>query len=148
MSRADEKWERSYKRRKLALFGLAVLLSCLMPVVIGIAGDEGAVFPKRIYPSYGIHLPLPARIAVALAFAICLGLLARLNWRASDEVRRAHMLAFGAATGRAVGFTFFGFLMFGNEIPEAARLPLAFLLPIMAGLAFVVTRWFRDGYVW
>jgi hypothetical protein len=147
MQNAGEVWERNYRRRKLLILGLAAFLSGLAPVVIKVAGDESIVFPAATFGP-GWHLPLAVRIVVAAVFFGALGLGARWNWVASDEVRRSHLLSFWAATGMSVSLTFFGFMLFGRDIPEEARLPLAFFLPITMGLLFAIARWFRDGFVW
>jgi len=144
---AGEVWERNYRRRKLLILAVAALISGLAPVVIKIAGDENVVFPAGTFGS-GWHLPLLARIALAVLFLGLLCLAARWNWVASDEVRRSHLLSFWAAIGFSLGLTFFGFMFFGQAIPAAARLPLAFMLPIVLGLLFSIARWLRDGYVW
>jgi hypothetical protein len=147
MENAGEVWERNYRRRKLLILGLAALLSGLAPLVIKVAGDEGVVFPSAAFGT-GWHLPLAVRIVVAALFFGALGLGARWNWVASDEVRRSHLLSFWAATGMSVSLTFFGFMLFGRDIPVEARLPLAFILPIVMGLLFSIARWLRDGFVW
>jgi hypothetical protein len=71
-----------------------------------------------------------------------------LNWLISDEVRRSHLLSFWAAIGISVCLTFFAFMLFGRDIPEEARLPLAFIAPMVMGCLFSVARWLRDGFVW
>lgn len=146
MQNAGEVWERNYRRRKLLIMGVVAVLAGLAPFVVNAAGDENVVFGDALGP--GWHLPLAARVVTAVVFFAALGLAARWNWVASDEVRRSHLLSFWAAIGMSVGLTFFGFMLFGHEIPEAARLPLAFFLPLAMGLLFSIARWFRDGYVW
>jgi hypothetical protein len=147
MQNAGEVWERNYRRKKLLILGLAALLSGLAPLVIKVAGDESVIFPSASLGA-GWHLPLAARIAIAVLFFGALGLGARWNWVASDEVRRSHLLSFWAATGMSVSITFLGYMMFGRDIPEDLRLPLAFFLPIAMGLLFAIARWLRDGFVW
>ncbi|MEO6359760.1 MAG: hypothetical protein ABIO43_04190 [Sphingomicrobium sp.] len=147
MDNVGEVWERNYRRRKLSILGLAALFSGLAPLVIKVAGDESVVFPFATVKS-DWHLPLLPRIVIATLFLAGLALAARWNWVASDEVRRSHLLSFWAAIGMSVGITFFGFMFFGRDIPEAARLPLAFILPTAMGLLFAISRWLRDGFVW
>jgi hypothetical protein len=147
MQNEGEVWERNYRRRKLWIMCAVAVLAGLAPLVIKIAGDESVVFPGATFgPAW--HLPLALRIAVAVLFFGALGLGARWNWVASDEVRRSHMLSFWAAIGISVGITFFGFMLFGRDIPEESRLRLAFLLPMGMGSLFAIARWFRDGFVW
>jgi hypothetical protein len=147
MQKAGEVWERNYRRRKLVILAMVGAVSALAPVVIKMAGEGNVVFPSGAFGSVW-HLPLVLRILVAAAFISLLGLGARWNWLVSDEVRRAHLLSFWAAIGFSVGLTFFGFILFGRAIPEAARLPLAFMLPVGMGLLFSIARWLRDGFVW
>jgi hypothetical protein len=147
MHNAGEVLERRYRRRKLLIMGVIGLVSGLACVVVKVAGDESIVFPSAAFGP-GWHLPLGVRIVVAVLFLGGLGLVARWNWVASDEVRRSHLLSFWAAIGISVGLTFFGFMLFGREIPEEARLPLAFFLPLGMGLLFSIARWLRDGFVW
>jgi hypothetical protein len=147
MQNAGEVWELKYRRRKQLILGVALLVSGLACVVIKIAGDESVIFPSAPFgPAW--HVSLAVRILVAVLFFGALGLVARWNWLASDEVRRSHMLSFWAAIGFSVGITFFGFMLFGREIPEEARLPLAFFLPLGLGTLFALVRWIRDGFVW
>ena len=147
MQNEGEVWERNYRRRKLLIMCVVAVLAGLAPLVIKVAGDESVVFPSATFGP-GWHLPLAARIAVAVLFLGALGLGARWNWMASDEVRRSHMLTFWAAIGISVGITFFVFMLFGREIPEDARLQLAFFMPMGLGALFAIARWFRDGFVW
>ena len=147
MQNNGEAWERNYRRRKQLIMCVIVLLSALAPLVIKVAGDESVIFPPGALGS-GWHLPLPLRIGIAVLFFGALGLGARWNWVASDEVRRSHIQSFWAAIGISVGITFFGFLLFGRDIPEEVRLPLAFLLPLGMGSFFAIARGFRDGFVW
>jgi hypothetical protein len=131
----------------MLIMGVVAILSGLSCVVVKVAGDESVVFPDASFGP-GWHLPLAARILVAILFFAGLGIVARWNWLASDEVRRSHMLSFWAAIGISVGITFFGFMLFGRDIPEEARLPLAFIAPMIMGCVFSVARWIRDGFVW
>lgn len=147
MQNPGEVWERNYRRRRLLILGVIGLVSGLACVVVKVAGDESVVFPSASFGP-GWHLSLPVRILVAVLFFGGLGVVARWNWVTSDEVRRSHLLSFWAAMGVSVGVTFFGFMLFGRDIPEAARLPLAFFLPVVGGLLFSIARWFRDGFVW
>jgi hypothetical protein len=126
---------------------VAAIVSGLAVVVVKVAGDESVVFPGASFGS-AWHLPLPARIGVAVLFFAGLGIVARWNWLASDEVRRSHMLSFWAAIGISVGVTFFGFMLFGRYIPEDSRLPLAFIAPMTMRVLFAAVRWIRDGFVW
>ena len=118
-----EAWERNYRRRRLLILGVIGIVSGLACVVVKVAGDESVVFPDTFGP--GWQLPLAARIGVAILFFGGLGVVARWNWLSSDEVRRSHLLSFWAATGISVSLTFFIYMLFGREIPESARLPLA-----------------------
>lgn len=147
MQNDGEVLERNYRRRKLLIMCVVALLSGLAPLVIKVAGDESVIFPSGTLGS-GWHLPFSVRVGIAVLFFGAVGLGARWNWVASDEVRRSHMLSFWAAIGVSVGITFFGFIMFGRDIPEQARLQLAFLLPMVMGSVFAIARWFRDGFVW
>jgi hypothetical protein len=147
MHNAGEVWERNYRRRKRLILCVVAVLAGLAPLVIKVAGDESVVFPGATFGP-GWHLPLSVRIVIAVLFFGALGLGARWNWVASDEVRRSHMLGFWAAIGISVGITFFGFMLFGRDIPEEARLRLAFLAPMAMGSLFAIARWFRDGFVW
>jgi hypothetical protein len=147
MQNPGELWERNYRRRRLLILGVIGVVSGLACVVIKAAGDESVVFPfDGLGPAW--HLPFAVRIVIAALFFAGLGLVARWNWLASDEVRRSHLLSFWAAIGISVGITFLGFMLFGREIPQEARLPLAFFLPLGMGLLFSVGRWLRDGFVW
>lgn len=148
MQQNGEELERGYRSRKVRIMIVAALLSGLSPLVIGIIGEQGAVFPVGAFPTFGVKLPLVVRLAIALTFIGGLLLVARWNWQSSDEVRRSHLLSFWAAIGISVSLTFLGFAMFGNVIPAAARLPLAFIIPIALGLLFAIARWMREGYVW
>ena len=142
-----EALERNHRRRKLLIMCVVLLLSGLAALVVKIAGNENVLFHPGA-PDSGSHLPLAVRIGVAVLLFGALGLGARWNWLASDEVRRSHMLSFWAAIGISVGITFVGFLLFGRDIPEEARLRLAFFLPMVMGSAFAIARWFRDGVIW
>ena len=142
-----EAWERGYRRRKMLIMGIVAILSALSCVVVKVAGDESVIFPGASF-GHSWHLPLAARIVVAILFFGGLGIVARWNWLASDEVRRSHMLSFWAAIGISVGVTFFGFMLFGRYIPEHARLQLAFTAPMIMGCLFSLGRWIRDGFVW
>lgn len=147
MQNEGELWERNYRRRRLLILGVIGLVSGLACVVVKAAGDESVVFPSSaLGPAW--HLSLAVRILIATVFFAGLGFVARWNWVTSDEVRKSHLMTFWAAIGISVGITFFGFMLFGREIPEAARLPLAFFLPVGMGLLFSVARWLRDGFVW
>jgi hypothetical protein len=147
MENAGEIWERNYRRRKLAIMGLVVVMAGLAPVVIKVAGNESVLFPDATFGP-GWDVSLPVRILVAALFFGCLAAGARWNWLSSDEVRRSHVLSFWAATGVSVSLTFFGYMLFGEDIPEPLRLPLAFMIPIGMGLLFSIARWFREGFVW
>ena len=147
MNNHGELRERNYRRRRLLILGLSALLSGLAPFVVKIAGDENVMFPAEVF-GHGWHLPIAIRICVGVLFIGTLSLGARWNWVSSDEVGRSHIQSFWAAIGVSVGLTFFGYMLFGREIPEVARLPLAFFLPIVMGLVFAIARWFRDGFVW
>jgi hypothetical protein len=147
MQNVGEVWERNYRRRKQLILGVALLVSILGCVVLKVAGDESVVFPSgTVGPAW--HLSLPVRIVIAALFVGGLGLVARWNWLASDEVRRSHMLSFWAAIGISVGLTYFGFMLFGREIPQDARLRVAFMMPMVGGVLFSAARWLRDGFVW
>jgi hypothetical protein len=145
MENAGEAQERNYRRRQLLILGVATVLAFLAPFVLVAIGDANVVFPDTTTSDW--HLSLGARIAIAVVFFGALGLVGRWSWVASDEVRRSHILTFWAAIGVSVSITFFGFMLFGSEIPEPERLKLAFLLPIVMGTLFGVARWLRDGYV-
>jgi hypothetical protein len=147
MQNEGEIWERNYRRRKLLIKCVVLVLAALTPLVIKVAGDESVLFPAGTWGP-GWHLPLALRIGIAVLFFGILGLGARWNWVVSDEVRRSHILSFWAAIGISVGITFIGFMLFGHDIPAESRLRLAFLLPMGMGSVFAIARWFRDGFVW
>ncbi|HEX6741379.1 MAG TPA: hypothetical protein VF079_06245 [Sphingomicrobium sp.] len=145
MENAGEVWERNYRRKKLLILGVATLLAGLAPLVIKAVGDQNVVFPGAF--GRGWDLPLAVRAVIAMAYLGGLFLVGRWGWVAADEVRRSHLMSFWAATGYSVGITFFGFVLFGHDIPEADRLQMAFVVPVMLGLLFTVARWVREGYV-
>lgn len=146
MENVGESLERSQRRKRLLILGVCAVLSGLAPVVMKVAGDQNVIFPGSL--GAGWSLPLGARVAVFLVFFGTLSLVARWNWVSSDEVRRSHLLSFWAAIGWSLSATFVVFMLFGRDIPEAARLPAAFFAPIGLGLLFSVARWMRDGFVW
>jgi hypothetical protein len=146
MENFGETWERSNRRKRLLILGVCAVLSGLAPVVMKVAGNQNIIFPGSLGP--GWDLPLMTRVAVFLIFFATLSLVARWNWLTSDEVRRSHLLSFWAAIGWSLSATFVVFMLFGRDIPEAARLPVVFFAPIGMGLLFSIARWLRDGFVW
>lgn len=146
MENAGEGLERAYRRKRLFILGVCAVLSGLAPVGMMVAGSQNVIFPDGLGP--GWNWTLPARIAVFAIVILGLSLVARWNWVTSDEVRRSHLLSFWAAIGWSLGATFVVFMFFGRDIPEAARLRVAFFAPVVLGVLFSIARWFRDGYVW
>ena len=146
MENTGESWERSYSRKRLLILGLCAILSALAPVVMMVAGNQNVIFPNTF--GAGWNLPLSARVAVFIVFFGSLSLVARWNWLASDEVRRARLLSFWAAIGWSLSATFVVFMLFGRDIPEGARLPVVFFAPIGLGLLFSISQWLQDGFVW
>jgi len=146
MENIGESLERGHRRKRLLILAVCAVLSGLAPVVMKVAGDQNVIFPNGL--GAGWNLPLVARIGLFLVFFGTLSLVARWNWATSDEVRRSHLLGFWAAVGWSLCATFVVFMFFGRDIPQAARLPVAFFAPIGLGLLFSVARWLRDGFVW
>ena len=146
MENTGESLERSHRRKRLLILGVCAVLSGLAPVVMKVAGNQNVIFPQTFGP--GWNLSIMARVAVFVAFFGALVLVARWNWLTSDEVRRSHLLGFWAAIGWSLSAMFVVFMLFGRDIPESARLPVAFFAPIGLGLLFSIVRWFRDGFVW
>ena len=127
MENTGESLERSRTRKRLLILGVCAVLSGLAPVVMKVAGDQNVIFPGGL--AAGWNLPLVARVGVFLVFFGALSLVARWNWVTSDEVRRSHLLSFWAAIGWSLSATFVAFMLFGRDIPDAARLPTAFFAP-------------------
>ncbi len=146
MENTGESLERTQRRKRFFVLGVCAVLSSLAPVVMKVAGSENVIFPQTFAP--GWNLPIMARVAVFVAFFGTLVVVARWNWLTSDEVRRSHLLSFWAAIGWSLSATFVVFMLFGRDIPESARLPVAFFAPIGLGVLFSIVRWLRDGFVW
>lgn len=148
MENTGEGWVRGNRRKKLVILAMIALLAFFAPRVMELVSDKGIMFPAEFGSTAEQQLPLAGRIAVGAALLVAMWLLARWNWRISDEVRRAHLMRFWAAIGLAIPPTFFVFLMFGSFIPEAFRLLLAFTVPLAIGLLFQLARSVRYGFVW
>lgn len=146
MENYGESRERAHRHQRLFILALATVLSCLAPVVLVVAGEQNVIFPHSLGP--GWNLPFVLRLAIFIVFVGSASLVARWNWIGSDEVRRGRLLSFWAAIGWSLSAVFVVFLLFGRDIPEAARLPTAFFAPMGMGAVFAVLQWRRDGFVW